>query len=172
MRSAVSIIRGAVLGALLLAGTSAVAQEPGQDQGALAKALAANHISLSAGLASAGARGRPISAKYELEDGKLQLSVYTEKGGDFSEVIVDHHSGKVAKAEKISEGDDLKDAKAQSEAMAKARRSLAAALRKALAANKGYSAVSATATLKDGKPAAEITLYKGSEFKTVTEPLA
>lgn len=30
----------------------------------------------------------------------------------------------------------------------------------------------ATATLKDGQPVAEITLNKGKEFKTVTEPLS
>jgi hypothetical protein len=32
--------------------------------------------------------------------------------------------------------------------------------------------VSATATLKDGKAVAEITLIKGTQFKTVSQPLS
>lgn len=34
--------------------------------------------------------GQPISGKFEVEDGKLQLAVYTAKDGKFFEVIVDH----------------------------------------------------------------------------------
>ena len=45
------------------------------------------------------------------------------KGDKFSEVIVDHKTGKVAKAEPITGADDLSAAKAQGEAMAKAKRS-------------------------------------------------
>ena len=170
----VKVARGAALGALLtvMSSTAALAQAATKEQAALATALRAKHVALATALDAAAAKGKPISAKYEYEDGKLQLSVYTEKGGQFSEVIVDHHSGKVAKTEKITEGDDLKSAQAQSAATAKAKSSLAAALGKALAANKGYSAVSATATLNGAQPVAEITLMKGAEFKTVSEPLS
>jgi hypothetical protein len=63
----------------------------------LAKALKDAKISLQRGLTASAKEGKPISAKYEMEDGKLQLSVYTMKGGKFSEVIVDHKTGKVAK---------------------------------------------------------------------------
>jgi hypothetical protein len=77
-----------------------------------------------AGLAASAKEGKPISAKYEVEHDQLQLSVYTMKGNGFSEVIVDHKTGKVAKAEPITGGEDLTAAKAQSEAMAKAKRSL------------------------------------------------
>ena len=45
-------------------------------------------------------------------------------------------------------------------------------LAKTLGANPGFSAVSVTAALKAGQPVAEITLMKGTEFKTVTEPLS
>jgi hypothetical protein len=62
----------------------------------LAKALKDAKISLQRGLTASVKEGKPISAKYELEDGKLQLSVYTVKGDKFSEVIVDHKTGKVA----------------------------------------------------------------------------
>src|SRR5438477_3343961 len=161
MRTMMWVARGAAVGALLVASTVALSQESTKEQAAFATALRAKHVALAIGLEAAAAKGKPISAKYEYEDGKLQLSVYTEKGGQFSEVVVDHHTGKVAKTEKITEGDDLKSAQAQSAATAKAKSSLVAAIEKALAANKGYSAVSATATLNGSQPVAEITLMKG-----------
>lgn len=171
MRSVGWLVRGAILGGLMMSSTAAMSQETGKDQGALATALRAKHVALATGLKAATAKGKPISAKYEYEDGKLQLSVYTEKGRQFFEVVVDHHTGKIAKTEKITDGDDLKAAQAQSAAAAKAKTSLVVAVGKALADNKGYSAVSATATAKDGAPVAEITLIKGTRFKTVTVPL-
>ena len=137
--------------------------------------LAANmkdaKVSLERGIAASKAKGTPISAKYEVENGKLQLSVYTAKGDAFSEVIVDHKTGKVAKAEPITGGDDLTAAKSQNEAISKAKTSLQAAVSKAVKANKGYEAASVMPSLKDGHPIAEITLMKGTESKTVSEPL-
>jgi len=148
------------------------AQQYGDKEHAeLAKALKDAKISLQRGLTASVKEGKPISAKYELEDGKLQLSVYTVKGNKFSEVIVDHKTGKVAKAEPISGGDDLTAAKGQSEAMAKAKRSLDAAASEAVKDNKGYRAVSVMPALKDGHPVADVTLVKGTEWKTVSEKL-
>lgn len=164
--------RGAVFGALLVSSTAVLCQESGKEQAALAAALRTKHVALATGIKSAAATGKPISAKYEYAEGKLQLSVYTERGGQFSEVIVDQRTGKIAKTEKITEGDNLKAAQAQSAAAAKAKASLATALAKALSANKGYGAVSVTAPLKDGKAVAEITLIKGTQFKTVSQPLS
>src|SRR5438132_11776281 len=81
--------------------------------------LAANmknaKVSLERGMAASKSKGTPISAKYEIEDGKLQLSVYTAKGDTFSEVIVDHKTGKVAKAERNTGGEDLAARKPQTE---------------------------------------------------------
>jgi hypothetical protein len=137
----------------------------------LAKALKDAKVSLQRGLTASAKEGKPISAKYEVEDGKLQLSVYTMKGDKFSEVIVDHKAGKVAKAEAISGGDDLAAAKAQSEAMAKAKRSLEAAANEAAKENQGYRVVSVMPALKDGHPVADVTLLKGTDWKTVPEKL-
>jgi hypothetical protein len=86
-------------------------------------------------------------------------------------VIVDHKTGKVAKAEPITQGDDLEHAKAQSEAMAKAKRSLDAAATEAVKEHKGYRAVSIMPALKDGHPVADVMLVKGTEWKTVAEKL-
>lgn len=141
------------------------------EHAALAKALPAGKVSLASGLAASAREGKPISGKYEVEDGKLQLSVYTVKGDRFSEVIVDHTTGKIAKVEPITKGEDLTAAKAQTEAMAKAKRSLSAAVADATKANKGFRAVSAYPTLKDGHPVADVTLVKGTEWKTESEKL-
>ncbi len=137
----------------------------------LAKAMKEAKISLQRGLTASAKEGRPISAKYELEEGKLQLSVYTMKGDSFSEVIIDHKTGKIAKAEPITHDDDLKAAQAQREAMAKAKRSLDAAASDAVKENKGFSAVSVMPAIKDGHPVADVTLVKGAEWKTFSEKL-
>ena len=170
MRSMAWMTRLAVFGALAISSTSVRSQEA-NPQATLARALRGKHVSLATGLEAATASGKPISAKYEYEEGKLQLSVYTEKGGQFSEVIINHHTGRIAKTEKIAAGDDLKSAQAQNTASAKATSSLAAAGKRALSAHAGYSAVSATATLKGGGPLAEIILVRKTTFKTVTQPL-
>jgi len=128
-------------------------------------------VTLEDALKASEAQGTPISAKYELEKGKLQLSVYTLKGDKYSELVVDHKTGKVAKTEAITEGDDYKDAKEQSAAMAKAKTTLRDAVAKAVAANKGSRAVSATPKLDGEHPVAEITLVEGAESHTVTQKL-
>jgi len=154
--------------AFLLAVPAAAAEG---DAAALAGKLKEAKVSLQQGLSASAKNGKPISGKFEVEDGKLQLSVYTAKGDAFSEVIVDHNTGKVVKAEAITSGDDLTAAKAQNEAMVKASTSLSAAVGRASKANKGYRAVSVTPSMKDGHPTAEITLLKGTESKTVSEAL-
>ena len=157
-----------------LLGTHTIwAQQKGNDKehAELAKALKGVKTSLEKGLAASESQGKPISGKFEVEEGKLQLSVYTMKGDKFSEVIVDHKTGKVAKTEAITGGGDLTAAKAQSGVMAKAKLSLRAATENAVKASKGFRAVSAMPSLKDGHPVAEITLVKGEEFKTVSEKL-
>jgi hypothetical protein len=84
---------------------------------------------------------------------------------------VDHKTGKVAKAEPITSGDDLTAAKTQGEAMAKAKRSLDAVASEAVKENKGYRVVSVMPAVKDGHPVADVTLVKGTEWKTVSEKL-
>jgi hypothetical protein len=142
-----------------------------KDRAELAKAVTGAKVSLDQGLSASASGGKPISAKFEIEDGKLQLSVYTAKGDTFSEVVVDHNTGKTAKTEAITSGEDLSAAKTQNEAMAKAKQSLHVALAKTLKSNAGFRAVSIFPALKDGHPVAEITLTKGDEWKTVSEKL-
>ena len=138
---------------------------------ALAKALSEASVLLDQGLKASEREGKPISAKYELEDGALQLSVYTMKGDKFSEVVVDHKAGSIKKAEIVTDAGDLKHAKAQSAAMAKAKLSLEDSVQSAVTANSGFRAVSAMPMLKSGHPVAAITLIKGAKVKKVTAKL-
>ena len=146
-------------------------EEESSNPAALAKAVMGARVPLERGLAASASQGQPISAKFELEEGKLQLSVYTAKDGKFFEVIVDHTSGKVVHVEPITEGEDLAAAQSQSAAMAKAKRYLTAALEQALRANRGFRAVGIVPSLKDDRPVGEVTLAKGTEVKTVWVPL-
>lgn len=165
-----------IVWAFLVAGLLVHASVWGQSYGdkehaELAKALKAAKVSLQKGLLASEREGKPISGKFELEYGKFQLSVYTIRGDKFSEVVVDHKTGKVVKVEAITGGEDLTAAKAQSEAMAKAKVSLRAATDKAVKAKKGFRAVSVISVLKEGHPVAEVTLVKGGAFETVSEKL-
>jgi hypothetical protein len=156
----------------LLGGQLSWAQKSNDKEHAeLANALKGVKLSLEKGISASENQGKPISGKFEVENGKLQLSVYTMKGDKFSEVIVEFKTGKVAKTEAITGSGDITAAKAQSAAMAKAKLSIRAATENAIKANKGFRAVSVTPSLKDGHPVAEITVVRGEEFKTVSEKL-
>jgi hypothetical protein len=143
----------------------------GGDDAALAAAMKDATATLQGGLKASEPQGTPISAKFELEDGKLQLSVYTMKGNDFMEVVADPKTGAIAKAEKITDAGDLKDATAQKAAMAKAKVPLLTAAEAAVNANAGSRAVSIVPELKNGQATAEVTLLAGNTFKKVTEKL-
>lgn len=159
--------------AALFAGSFLFAHAPRaeDDSAALAKALPDAAVSLQQGFMASEREGKPISGKFELDDGALQLSVYTAKNGKFTEVIVDHKSGAVKKAETITDADDLKDAAEQDKAMKSARVSLSNATMQAVQANPGYSAVRAVPGLESGHPVAQIKLMKGGMVRDVEERL-
>jgi hypothetical protein len=75
----------------------AVRAEESSDPAALATALKDTSVTLQDGLKASEREGQPISAKFEIEKGKLQLSVYTMKGNDFFEVVADSKTGAIAK---------------------------------------------------------------------------
>ena len=159
----------ATIGLWSVVGATARGEE--SNPAALAAAMKNATASLQGGLRASEAQGTPISAKFEIEDGKLQLSVYTMKGSDFMEVVADPNTGAIAKAEKITEADDLKEATEQKAAMAKARVPLLTATETAVQANAGSRAVSIVPELKSGQATAEVTLLQGTTFKKVTEKL-
>jgi hypothetical protein len=142
------------------------------DQATLATALKDVPTTLEQGLKASEKNGKPISAKFEVEEGKLRLSVYTMDGDDFKEVIVSPDRGAVESTEKISDFHDLKDAREQKAAMATAKTTLETATEKAVGKNAGSRAVSIVPQSMDyGQPVARVTLLRDGAFKTVLEKL-
>jgi hypothetical protein len=154
---------------------SAFAIGPDQEQAELANALSGVKVSLQQGFTASEREGQPISGKFEVDEGKLQLSFYTAKEGKFFEVIVDHMSGNIAKVEPITEGEDLAHAKSQKAAMDRAKVKLADAVTKAKGQAKGEATevlvVSAVPELKDNRPEVTIVLLQGKKFSTASERL-
>ena len=141
------------------------------DTAALAAALKTAKATLQGALSASKAQGTPISAKFEIEDGKLQLVIYTMKGNDVMEVVADPRTGAIAKAQEITDAIDLNEATEQKAAVAKAKVPLLAAAEAAVNANSGSRAVSIVPELKNGQASAEVTLLTGNTFKSVTEKL-
>ena len=147
-----------IIGFMVLATGRFPAQaEPGSidARGELARALVGAWLPLESGLAVSAREGTPLSAKYEIDDGAFQLSVYTWKadtgsGDSFTEVIVDFSTGLVARVDTITGGNDLAAAQRQKATMARAKRSLG------------------EAGLDGSGPLAEVTLVRGDEWKIIT----
>ena len=138
---------------------------------AMAAALKDTTFTLQDGIKTSEREGQPISAQFEIDDGKLQISIYTAKGDDFAEVVADPKTGAVVKTEKITDTDELSDAADQKAAMAKSKTSLVEAADAAVKENAGFRAVSIFPDLRDGHAIAEVTLLQGTTAKKVTESL-
>ena len=164
---------------VLSSGPFTALAEENVDSTALARALADPLATLRDGVKASEIAGIPISAKFEIEDGKLQLSVYTVNAGEFVEVIADPKTGAAIKTEKITESDDYeppkgseaKNASAQIAAIAKASATLLAAADMAEKANAGFRVVSIEPELEDGHPVAIVILLQGTSFKKVVQKL-
>jgi len=138
-----------------------------KDKAELATAVSGAKVTLEQGLMTSKKSGKPVSAKFEIENGKPQLSIYTVKDGTkYSEVIVDHTSGEIAKTEPITGGDDFTDAKKQNDGMFRATRELREAVKEAKHDNPGYLAVSVWPEMKDSHSLATVTLVKDNDWKT------
>src|SRR5207247_7271179 len=148
----------------------AVAQSD-KENAQLANALSSAKVTLEAGIMASEREGKPISAKFEVEEGKLQLSVYTMKGDKFSEVIVDHQTGRIAKTEAITGGEDLAAAKQQSAAMAQAKSSLRAAAEAAVKVNSDFGPFAVRQPRRGESPLQTLPSEKGRRSKPVSQML-
>jgi len=138
-----------------------------KEKAELAPVVAAAKVTLEQGLLTSKQNGKPVSAKFEIENGKPQLSIYTVKDGSkYFEVIVDHSSGEIAKADPITGGDDLANARKQNDGMFRATRELREAVKEAKRDNPGYSAVSVWSEMKDDHSIATVLLVKDNDWKT------
>ena len=152
--------------------TPAGAAMTDKDKAELPPVVAGSKITLEQGMATSKKNGKPVSAKFEIENGKPQLSVYTVKDGSkYFEVIVDQTSGEIAKAEPITGGDDLTGAKKQNDGMFRATRELREAVKEAKRDNPGYSAVSVSSEMKDNHSVATVLLVKDNDWKTAVVDL-
>jgi hypothetical protein len=172
----VTVMWNKLLAAVLTVGVTGTIGSLGSFGNELSGAAVANliptaKVSLQEGLTAAETEGRPISGKYEVDDGHFQLCVYTAKDGKFSEVLVDQSTGKVAKSEAITAGNDLADAQRQMDAYSRSKTSLKAAVDRAELAYPGYRAVSVTPTLSHGRPVAVVSLLQGKQLRSVAEAL-
>ena len=165
---------------VLSSGPFTALAEENVDSTALARALADPLATLRDGVKASEIAGIPISAKFEIEDGKLQLSVYTVNAGEFVEVIADPKTRAAIKTEKITESDDLyeppkgseaENPSAQVAAIGKASVKLVAAADMAEKANAGFRVVGIEPELEGGHPVAIVTLLQGTSLKKVVQKL-
>jgi len=168
------VAAAAAVGLVAFTATLALADsdyEYGKQMPALIKAMPQAKVPLAQGIKDAEKGGKAISAQYEVDEGKFQLSVFVSKGDDINEVIVDYTTGAIKTSDKLADPDDIKDAKKQVAAMAKAKTSLADAVAEAVKANPGYEAIRVVPRVSGGEAQAAITLLKGSSVKKTTEKL-
>jgi hypothetical protein len=149
-----------------------------KERAELAPAASSSKVTLEQGLAASKTNGKPVSAKFEIENGKPQLLIYTIKDGSkYFEVVVDQNSGEITKAEPITGGDRLVEAKKQSDGLFRATRELREAVKEAKRNNPGYNAVNVWSEMKDDHSVATVTLVKDNDWKiavvdlTVYRPL-
>ena len=171
------LIASSVLVPLLVGTSIALAQDDDDDEDpVLGGVVQSAPVTLEKGFAASAKEGIPISGKFEIEVDGAQLSVYTAKGGAFSEVIVDHRTGKVSKVIPIVDGKDLVEARKQIDLMRQAGRSLEDITSSALKSYVGYRAVSATPARggerADGAPVIRVVLTNGKDWKSVDESLS
>ncbi len=141
------------------------------DSGAIAKLLPTAQVTLQQGLTAAEQNGQPIAGKFEVDEGGLELSIYTVQGARYVENGVDTHAGTVREIDTISSGDDLSEAKAHSQAMATAKKSLKTAVDQAEQQFAGYRAIRVTPKREQGHSVAVVMLVSGTESKTTSVSL-
>ena len=115
--------------------------------------------------------GRPISAKFVVEDGTLQLSLLIVKDDGISEFHLYPAIGMINEVVDIVDPDKIKAAAAQKLAIESATISLFAATESAVKANNGFRAISVLPMLSEGRPVAMVTLLGSDGFRVVTEKL-
>ena len=164
------ILMLALVDLFALRATSAQAAADTEDT-PVAKAASGPKVSLEAGISASEGLGKPVSARLEKISDGFQLSVRTFKDGGFMLVFIDPVTGQVTSVDPIADSKDLVTLKAESKAMGMAKVSLAAAVRKAVTANKGFRAMDVSPAIVDGHPIAEVTLVRGKGSKKVTEGL-
>ncbi len=161
-----------IIPALCLVSTGAWAQQhDAKERAKLAKALKSVKTTLANGLLASEREGKPISGRFDVDKGALELVVYISKGDGFSQIHVDPKTGKIAKVEEINGGAELAEARGQSEALTSAKVALHQATERVVKMHPGSKAVSVTPRVQAGHAVADVVLLKGGRFRSVTGQL-
>ncbi len=160
---AVSIVVGSGLAA------AANDRDDRPDPVALWAAIQDASATLEAGITASEQQGQPIAARFDIQDGDLELLITTKAGDGFTQVVLHTNTAAVLWTEPILASEDLTDATAQNIVMARAKLSLLSAVQRALRDNTGSRAVSVAPELQDGHPIAVVTLLHDKRFMTVSE---
>ena len=139
----------------------------------MVRALTFAKINLQQGLSASEPEGQPISARFEVDRGNFQLSVYTSKDGRFSEVLVDYQTGNITKVQPITEANNLAAAQLQSAVIAKAKTSLKQVADKTVSQAPGSRAISVIPELREGRAIVSVVLLwkKEEEFRGIHQDL-
>ena len=166
--------------ATCLSGALTARAEDSKDTQALLDALGKTKLSLVQGMRQAAkAGGVPISAKFEMEDGKLSLSVYTAGKGlsvPAEKNVLQELSGSPEETKWEPKTEVFKDvphvarSAEQLMVMALGKSSLANAIARAQKTQPG-TVFSVTPAVKDHKPVAEILIAEKGKVKKVIQPL-
>ncbi len=139
----------------------------GVDVAALAAAVKEARIPLHAGIRMVSKDAIPLSANYEIKEGKLLLAVYAARGDEFFETIIDPQTGKAIMAGPITIDDDLMVVREQAKVISGSSNQLWEVVFRVERANQGYRAVSVIPEQGEQGPAAIVILMKGMELMAV-----
>lgn len=179
MRASKGVLALGIISALVAFGQAAVAEES-SDMSALVQALGKSKHTLLAGMRQAAHdKAAVISAKFELEDGKLSLSVYTaEKGlaASAEDNVLQELSGSPEQDKWTPNAEIFKDvphvarSSEQLTLMSLAHKSLPRLVAEVQKAHPG-KVFSITPTIKNHKPVAVILIVEKGKVRTLTQPL-
>src|SRR5437762_4781766 len=163
-----------------IAALPAARADDAKDTQALIEALGKSKHTLADGMRQAAKGGAvPISAKFELEDGKLSLSVYTAEKGlsvPAEKNVLQELSGSpeqdkwTPKVEVFKDVPHVARSAEQLTVMALGRQSLVAVIAEVRKTHPG-AVFSVTPTIKNHKPVAVVLVAQKGKVTTVTQPL-
>ncbi len=157
--------------------TGARAEDP-HDMQPLVESLSKSKLTLLEGIRAAKAHGAVISAKFEMEDGKLSLSVYTAEKGlsvPAEQNVLEELSGSPEgkwdpKVEVFKDVEHVSRSAEQLAIVAMGRTSLADLVARVQKAQ-GGTVLSVKPMIKNHKPVAEVLVASKGKVRTLVRPL-
>ena len=143
-----------------------------EDEGnALAAHIDEARLGLTQGLKIARAKGRPLAARFTVEDDTLRLAVVIATARDTLQLVIDPVDGTLRKTDAVTDPVALKRMRAAATALTQSAVQLEEAIGAAEQANEDSRVVAMLPTLVKGKAVARATLLRGTELSTVETPL-